>query len=128
MTKLVLSYNLPAKKAAKIRMIATRLGAKVRAVEKTEQQQKLAFFLENYDTDVAAPFASPFDAEMLVFAFFSQPELDVFLQQLRVQKIPISLKAVLTQTNQDWTSAELYAQLCAERDAIAVGIQLHSTE
>lgn len=128
MQKLILSFNLPAKKAAKLRVIAMRLGAAVRTAEKRTHSMPLNSILGGEPIPAGLSPAGAFDGEMLVIAGFSQAELELFLQQLRVQKIPVALKAVLTETNADWSAAALYAQLCAERDALAAGRHIHESE
>lgn len=57
--------------------------------------------------------------EMLVFSGFSGERLDVMLGLLREKGLSVSLKAVVTAHNVDWTFAALYQELTAERAAIA---------
>ena len=45
MTQLILAYNFPAKRLAKLRMAAMKLGVKVRPVEKREYLQSLGSFV-----------------------------------------------------------------------------------
>lgn len=55
---------------------------------------------------------------LLIMAHFSPSLRDGFLRELRRRKIPpISLKAVLTPTNQSWSLLELYEELKREREA-----------
>ena len=56
---------------------------------------------------------------MLVMCHMLSPQLDAFLQSLRVSGIPpIALKAVLTPSNVTWTFRTLYAELLGEHEAI----------
>ena len=119
MKKTILSYNLPANKAARLRVLALHLGISVCTVEAGAQGCRLGDILEGRIEHTAD--APVFEAELLVIAGLSQSELELLLRRLRAQKLPVALKAVLTDTNRDWTGAELYAQLLAERRAISEG-------
>lgn len=54
--------------------------------------------------------------EMLVFCGISGERLDSVLDMLRGSGLSVSLKAVLTPHNVNWTLAALYQELCAERE------------
>ena len=54
--------------------------------------------------------------------------LNLFLDQLRRNKLIIPLKAIETETNIGFTSYELYRELSAEREAIMKGTQYHQPD
>ena len=54
--------------------------------------------------------------------------LNLFLDQLRRNKLIIPLKAIETETNFGFTSYELYRELSAEREAIMKGTQYHQPD
>jgi predicted transcriptional regulator len=57
---------------------------------------------------------------MLVFCGMGQALLNQVLEIIRISKLPpIPLKAVLTDTNRSWTTAQLYEELLKERETIA---------
>ena len=57
---------------------------------------------------------------MLVFCGLGQALLNQVLEVIRVANLPpIPLKAVLTETNREWDTRQLYAELCREREAVA---------
>ena len=121
----VLLYRFNAKRAAKVRMAALRLGIRTRAVSKHEYMQPLGAL-----TGDCEPFDSFYDGEdlpceMLVMAHLSETMFHAFLQAVRTAVGIVPLKAVLTETNQGWNSVELYEQLCAEKEAIENGKPLH---
>ena len=126
MTQLILTYTLPAKHLSKLRMTAMKLGVKVRPVEKREYLQILGSF-----TGALGTFDSVYDGEnfpepMLVLCGFSQPMVNAFLTLLKASRFPaISLKAVLTETNQGWNSLELHDELLKEHQALQNGNPLH---
>ena len=119
MTQLILTYNLPAKHLSKLRMAAMKLGVKVRPVEKREYLQSLGSF-----TGALGTFESVYDGEN-----FSQPMVNAFLTLLKATRLPaISLKAILTETNQGWNSLELHDELLKEHEALKKGKPLHEQE
>ena len=60
-----------------------------------------------------------------VFHGLSDRELDRALAVLREGGAPIQLKAVTTPTNLQWTPAELWRNLAAERKALSKGKRKH---
>lgn len=129
MKQLILSYNLPAKHLAKLRMAAMKLGVRVRPVEKREYLQSLGSF-----TGALGTFESVYDGEnfpepMLVLCGFSQPMVNTFLTLLKATHLPpVPLKAVLTETNQGWNSLELHDELKQEHEAMTAGKSAHESE
>lgn len=119
MTPVVLAVHFPAKQLAKLRMAAMRLGARVRVVEKWEFLNPIGAF-----TGDRAGFESFYDGEdfpdaMLIFAHFSDAQLQAFLQAMRAAKLPpVPLKAVLTDDNCGWTVPELHEELRQEHAAL----------
>lgn len=53
--------------------------------------------------------------EVLIFCGLKEERLDSVLGMLRTSGLAVSLKAVLTRHNVNWTLAALYQELCAER-------------
>ena len=124
----LLTYCFPAKRAAKLRVIAMRMGVRVKAVEKWEYLNPIGSF-----TGDCGSFDSFYDGdgiseEMLVMAHFPQSLFTRFLQELRTARIVVPLKCVLTESNRGWNSLELHEQLCAERDAAESGRPLPHEE
>ena len=108
MTPILLTWNLPAKKAAKARMLAMRSGVRVAAVETWQYLQPLGSFTGDCGSMESLYDGAGFSEEMLLFAHFPEP---------------VALKAVLTDTNRDWNSLELHEQLVEERDSIRRGLR-----
>ena len=115
MMPVILAVHFPAKKLAKLRMAAMRLGSKVRVVEKWEYLNAvgdLDSFESFYDGE-------DFPGELLVFAHFSDAQLNLFLQAIRAAKLPpVALKAVLTDENKGWNVLELREELQKEHEAL----------
>lgn len=122
---ILLTYHLPAKRAAKVRVIAMRMGVRVKAVEKWEYLSPIGSFTGDCGSFDSFYDGEGFDDEMLVMAHFPQSLFTRFLQELRAARLTVPLKCVLTETNCGWNSLELHEQLTAERDAIESGRPLH---
>lgn len=116
---ILLIYHIPAKRASKLRVIAMRLGVRVKAVEKWEYLQPIGSFTGDCGSFDSFYDGEGFSEEMLVIAHFPQSLFSRFLQELRTAQLTIPLKCVLTDTNCGWNSLELHQELCAERDAMS---------
>ena len=115
----LLTYRVPAKHAAKLRVLAVRMGIRVRAVEKWEYIQPVGSFTGDCEGFESFYDGEGFSDQMLVMAHFPQSVFSRFLQELRAARLVFPLKCVLTESNRGWNSLELHEQLCEERDAIA---------
>ena len=130
MKPLILAYNLPDAKLAKLQTLAMIVGARVRPVQPEEYAspvgQLAGLSVEAAD---ASSEKAAFPDEMIVLCGFSDAMLDRLLVSLRRKKVPpIALKAVLTQSNAAWTSYELHRELSREREAIAAGKTAHGNQ
>ena len=114
-----LAVHFPAKKLAKLRMAAMRLGAKVRVVEKWEYLNAVGALTGDLDSFESFYDGEDFPGELLVFAHFSDAQLNLFLQAIRAAKLPpVALKAVLTDENKGWNVLELREELQKEHEAM----------
>ena len=120
----VLLYNLHPQKAAKLKMRCRSFFIEVREVPKEDFGKPIAALL---GLEAEAPVAPPedFDEEMLYFADVAGGFLNILLDQIRRKKLGVALKAVKTEANVGFTSAQLYRELCAEREAFAQGKTAH---
>ncbi len=62
---------------------------------------------------------APFSEEMLVFHDLRPGQLDAVLAELRGARVPVALKAMVTEHNVTWTAYTLRDHLMEERAAIA---------
>ncbi len=120
----VLIYNLSDAKNAKLKMLCRKLNIEARTVEKAEYGHKLGYLLGISDNS-SSQNGEDFDGEMLYISGLVGGMLNLFIDQLRRNKIIIPLKAVQTPTNSWFTSYELYRELNAEREAITKGMNAH---
>lgn len=119
MTPVILAVHFSAKKLAKLRMAAMRLGVKVRVVEKWEYLNAIGSLTGDLDSFESFYDGEDFSGEQLVFAHFSDAQLDLYLQAMRAAKLPpVALKAVLTDENKGWNLLELHEELQKEHNAL----------
>ena len=114
----VLMYNCSGEEFSKLKQIFAMLRLRMRPVEPDRYHVSLDE-LSRGEGDPNQP-ASPLPEPMLVFCGMGQALLNQVLEIIRISKVPpISLKAVLTDTNRSWTTAQLYEELLKERETIA---------
>ena len=117
-------YNLPPAKEAKVKLLCLRFGFDSRSIEKADFGYTLGY-LSGLSQDDAKREGEDFDEEMLYIIGLRGGMLNLFLDQLRRQKLAVALKAIQTDSNIGFTSHELYRELCAEREAFANGTRQH---
>ena len=111
----VLMYNCSGEEFSKLKQIFAMLRLRMRPVEPDRYHVSLEE-LSQGKGDPAEPLPEP----MLVFCGMGQALLNQVLEIIRISKLPpIPLKAVLTDTNRSWTTAQLYEELLKERETIA---------
>lgn len=113
----VFLYNIQGAKAAKIKMLCHKLHIGARVIAPEDYGKKLSALLGLSDGGCAQD-AEPFTEEMLYLVDLPGAVFDIFLRELRRQKLGVALKAVKTETNLGFTSCELYREIAAERAAI----------
>ena len=119
----ILIYNLSDQADAKLKMLCRKMNIESRSVEKDEYGYPLSHILGIEDCEKKD--ADGFDEPMLYIAGLYGGMLNLFLDQLRRNKLIIPLKAIQTETNVAFTSSELYRELCAEREAFMQGRKAH---
>ena len=62
-----------------------------------------------------------FEEEMLVMCPENERMLDQALMRMRKEKVQVPLKAVLTETNQSWTSVALHDEILIEHEKMTGG-------
>lgn len=122
----LLMYNIPPEKARRIKAIALQLGFRIRVVKPEEYGQSVGCLAGLPETKVQGG-AEPFAEEMLVLCGVEGPAFHSFLAQLRSKKVPVTLKAVLTEHNAAWSSSKLHASISQEHEAMrTAGKSIHT--
>ena len=115
MNPMVLCYNLRTEKLAKLRVLALRLGIRLRTVMPEEFALPVGALAGVSEPPAELPAVEPFDDEMIVMAHFRRGMLDAFINGMRQSRVPpIPLKAMLTETNAGWNAVQLHDTILEE--------------
>ena len=115
MNPMVLCYNIQPEKLGRMRVLCLRLGLRVRVVRPEEFALPIGALAGLSEPPETAAPVEPFGDEMLVMAHFRPGMLDAFLNGFRQSRIPpVTLKAMVTETNAAWNSRELYEAIAEE--------------
>lgn len=115
----VLCYNLKGtKKGKQISMIFGFLGYKIRHVEREEYgiPVKVLAGIADAEGESESYAGEGFSEEMLIMNPTNEEMLDKALFLMKKDKVQVGLKAMLTQTNQEWDSIALYEEIKKEHE------------
>lgn len=121
----VLLYNLAGtQRGRKLKFILVQLGARIKNVEKEEYLKPIGELLKAVPVSESPVYEGEgFSEEMLVMDGFTGRQIDELSMRMRKCKLErIDLKAVVTETNQNWNSIELYKEIKKEHE------QMHQTK
>ena len=116
----VFLYNIREReKLVKLKLICYRLGVDCREVAPEDFRHPVGFLvgLEGY-TPAEATDEEPFAEEMLLMRDLRGSELNGLLDAMRQARVPVALKAVVTEHNAAWSSSRLHRELQAEHAAL----------
>ncbi len=123
----VLVYNCSGPKFAKMHQIFAMLRLLMRNV--TPDKYDISLMDLALGQGEPGEAQEPIPESMLVFCGVNQALLQQVLEVLRLSKLPpIPMKAVLTETNKDWNSKQLYEELCKEREAMNEAAQAEESK
>lgn len=122
MKETVLYYS--PEKSEKVRLlkgVLVRMGIRIKNIGPEQVMQKVGYLTGRKEYEETLPEDGKeipvIPEEMLVLYGFTNRRLDEFLSQLRRAKVPpVALKAVVTETNADWSFYELYQEIRAEHE------------
>ena len=117
----VLLYNCSAPQWTKLHQMLVMLRVRVRMVTPEQYGYPLeAVAAGKVQGLQAAPVQEEFSDPMLVFCHLPDPKLEQVLVTMRRAGLPpIPLKAVLTPTNREWNSQQLWTELRREHEAMS---------
>lgn len=112
-------------RAAKLKGVLVQMGIRIKNISQ-EQTGQTVGYLAGYDGFKEEEAGSPvIGEEVLVMKNFTSRRIDELLGNLRKAGVSkISLKAVITDTNCNWTFYELYQELKKEHEAMSEKDQL----
>ena len=116
-------YNCSGPEFSRLRQIFAMLRLRMRPVG-PERYHLTLRELANGEGEASEQAEEPIPEAMLVFCGLGDALLHQVLEVIRLAKLPpIPLKAVLTASNQEWTTRQLREELLKEREAIAAKLQ-----
>lgn len=116
--KTVLLYNFSGERLQKVKTAVMLARAGVKVVEKESYGKRLGSLLgaEGYGSDDADGIED-FNDEMLVMSGFDRDDIDRLIIALRKTGAGrVALKAVVTPTNINWSSSELFRAVKADHE------------
>ena len=117
MNPMVLCYNIQPEKLGRMRVLALRLGIRLRVVQPEEFALPVGALAGVMAPPETVSPVEAFSDEMIVMAHFRSGMLDAFLNGFRQSRIPsVKLKAMLTETNAAWTAPALHAAVKEEHE------------
>ncbi len=120
----VLLYNIEKRKSIEIKNLCRKMNVGYTDVDKSDYGYRLGYLLNIDDNSVKAE-GDDFSGEMMLLVDFNNGMLDLFLALLRKKKCTVDLKAVLTDTNKNFTSYELFSEISKEHEAMSRGESYH---
>ena len=120
----IFMYNLKGKKAIEIKNICHALYIEYREIDESEYSYKMSYLLKMNDNNEKGE-SGDINDEMLYLIGFNDGLLNIFLKLSRSKKCSVALKAVMTETNVNYTSYELYKEIFAEHKAMQSGNSIH---
>ena len=118
MKKLVLLYNFSEERLSGVRRALVPLKAAAKEVPKESYGETLGCLagIDGYEASGAAP-EKDFDEEMLVMSGFDSQDIDMLIRSLRKYGVGrVALKAIITPTNVNWNSTDLYFAVRADHE------------
>ncbi|MBQ9686230.1 MAG: DUF3783 domain-containing protein [Oscillospiraceae bacterium] len=115
----VLLYNIQnEEKEMKIRLAAFRLGIQCQSVAAEDFGAPVGYLLGLTGYARGGECAERFTDEMLLMEDLRGGQLNAFLDALRTARVPVALKAVVTEHNVGWSSLRLHEELKKEHAAM----------
>lgn len=123
MKPIILLYNIKEEKYNKMRPVLGLMGIKVKLVDNSSLGDTVEYIAwpEEYENkkESAVLYSNDIDFEFMILCGLSKSELDKVLNFMKKNKISISAKAMLTDTNRHWSFVKLIHEIDAERKAIS---------
>lgn len=118
---LVLLYNVSDEKTKKLKSAISLMGITIKEVEESEICMPLGYiaypslFGRNNIIDIENIDISSIDFEFMVFCGFEKSVLDKVLNFMKKKHITVSVKAMMTETNKEWSFRKLISEIDKER-------------
>lgn len=123
MKPIILLYNIKEEKYNKMRPVLGLMGIKIKLVDNSSLGDTVEYIAwpEEYENkkESAVLYSNDIDFEFMILCGLSKSDLDKVLNFMKKNKISISAKAMLTDTNRHWSFIKLIHEIDAERKAMS---------
>ncbi len=119
MKKLILVYGFEEERLSRLKRAAAPLRFTIKTVQQSDYGQKLGYLIgaEGYESSPSEQ--TEIIDEMLLMSGFTSADIDMLLMAMRKHGVGrVALKAVVTPTNIDWNSIELYHAVKEDHEAM----------
>lgn len=113
-----LLFNMTKEDLVKIGLVSIRAGFKINNIPAFKHSMTLGEIMEITEDDEGKENEnadSEINEKMIVFCNFDGDKVNETLRELKAAEVVIPLKALLTDTNRNWSAAQLFSQLSEER-------------
>lgn len=107
------------KQLREIKMVLLSMKIKMKTIEKKDYLQKIGYLagMKEIEATEEVYVGEELEKEMMIFSNLRGAQLDQILYRMRKSGIKkVDYKAVLTDTNKEWTIPELYKELAGEHE------------
>ncbi len=128
MKPIILLYNVSSNKVNILRPVVSMMGIGIKLIKEEHLNCKAGAlaYPDMFESVCASEDTMPlndFSEEFMLLCGMDKTMLDKILNFMNKKKISVSLKAMLTETNKDWSVTKLISEIKAERDEIAKSIK-----
>ena len=116
----IIFLNVQENKINKMRPVLGLMGIAVEIIDSGRLGDNVGYIAcpQEYENTAAGTVSEDFGEEFMLLCGFDQKSLDAVLNFMRKNKMNVSLKAMLTETNSGWTLARLLKEISAERQML----------
>lgn len=121
--EMVLLYEINGKEREnKLKSILIRLGIRIKTVKREEYLEKLGYLakIKGIEATRERYEGEPLGDEMMVLVGFTYSRLNLLLFEIKKARLEkVNLKAVVTDSNKEWNSLQLFKEIKEEHEAMA---------
>lgn len=116
----IIFLNVSESKINKMRPVLGLMGIAAEIIDSGHLGDNVGYiaYPERYENTAAETVSEDFGEEFMLLCGFDQKSLDAVLNFMRKNKMNVSLKAMLTDTNKNWTLGRLIKEISAERQML----------
>ena len=116
----IIFMNVAESKISKIRPVLGLMGIEAEMIDASRLGDVVGYiaYPEQYENTAAEAVSEDFGEEFMLLCGFDRKNLDAVLNFMRKNKMNVSLKAMLTDTNKKWTLSRLIKEISAERQML----------